>query len=137
MKILVLCTGNTCRSQMAEGYLRYLKPHWEIFSAGTEPGTVVSPLAVEVMREIGIDISKQYPQNVNEFVSQSFDYVITVCDDANEKCPVFSGKVKHKIHKGFYDPASAIGTKEEKLRIYRNVRNQIMQFLEELFKNLD
>ena len=133
MKILVICTGNTCRSQMAEGFLKKNHPNWEIHSAGTEPGDTVNPLAIEAMKEVNIDISQHYPKLVDQFINQEFDYVLTVCDDANEKCPVFTGKVKHRLHKGFEDPAKAKGTKEEQMQIYRRVRDEIKLWLESLF----
>ena len=127
MKILILCTGNSCRSQMAEGYLRYLKPHWEIFSAGTHPEKEVNPYAVEVMRELGISLDSHSPESVNKYVYDDFDYVITVCDDAKEKCPHFPGKVKHRLHHGFEDPALFKGPKEEVLMEYRRIRDQIRE----------
>ncbi len=133
MKILILCTGNTCRSQMAEGYLKQRFPDWQIFSAGTEPGDQVNPFAVKVMREIGIDISSQYPEHVNQFVDMDFDYVLTVCDHAREVCPVFYGKVKHRLHRGFEDPALSTGTEEQVIETYRKVRDQIVQWLDEVF----
>ena len=129
MKILILCTGNTCRSQMAEGFFRERYIDYEIFSAGTHPERTVNPYAVKVMSEFGIDISKQIPENVEKYINESFDYVITVCDDAKEKCPVFTGKVGKQIHKGFEDPAKATGTEEEQLVIYRKIRNQIEEKL--------
>ena len=92
-KILILCTGNSCRSQMAEGYLKSLDNNLEVFSAGTKPAERVNIIAIKVMQEIGIDISKGEPQNVEKYISQSFDYVITVCDNAKETCPVFMGNV--------------------------------------------
>lgn len=125
MKILIICTGNTCRSQMAEGFLKSFDPALEVFSAGTKAEQKVNPFAVDVMKEIGIDISKQWPKQVDIFLKDSFDYVITVCDDANEACPYFSGKVAHRKHMGFEDPASAKGSREEVLPIYRKVRDQI------------
>lgn len=127
MKVLIVCTGNSCRSQMAEGIIRHYHPDVEVFSAGTHPEKSVNPFAVEVMKELGIDISSQYPKKVDQFIQENFDYVITVCDDANEKCPVFSGKVKHRLHIGFPDPAKAQGTKEEILKVYRQVRDSILQ----------
>ncbi len=105
MRVLILCTGNSCRSQMAEGFLRRLRPDWEIYSAGTFPADRVHPLAVKVMAEAGVDISRQWPKTVDQFVSQPFDYVITVCDDARESCPTFTGKVAQRLHMGFEDPA--------------------------------
>ncbi|MPM11180.1 Arsenate reductase [bioreactor metagenome] len=125
MKILVLCTGNTCRSQMAEGILRKLHPEAEVFSAGTKPEKEVNPYAVQVMLEMGIDISDQYPKSVNQFIKKSFDYVITVCDNARQICPVFTGKVRNRLHIGFEDPADATGSDEEKLIVYRKIRDQI------------
>jgi arsenate reductase len=125
MKILIICTGNTCRSQMAEGFLKSFDPAPEVYSAGTKAEKKVNPFAIEVMKEVGIDISKQWPKQVDVFLEDSFDYVITVCDGANEACPYFSGKVAHRKHIGFEDPASAKGTREEVLPVYRKVRDQI------------
>ncbi len=133
-KILVLCTGNSCRSQMAEGILRDLNPEFEVFSAGTRPEKQVNPFAVKVMKEIGLDISGQYPKNVNEFTGGDFDHVITVCDNAKEICPVFTGNVKHRSHIGFEDPAYAVGTDEEISDVYRRVRDEIKVALSEKFK---
>ncbi len=133
MKVLIICTGNTCRSQMAEGFLKAMYPKWKIYSAGTAPGKKVNPLAIKAMQEINIDISKHYPKLVNQFTDKEFDYVLTVCDDAKEKCPVFTGKVKHRIHRGFEDPAEATGNLDEQMRVYRRVRDQIKHWLEELF----
>ena len=127
MKILILCTGNSCRSQMAEGFLKSLDSSLEVFSAGTNPAQRVNPNAIKVMNEIGIDISKNHPKKVDEFVNQSFDYVITVCDNAKEICPMFTGNVKHKLHIGFDDPADATGTEEEVLPVYRRVRDEIVE----------
>ena len=112
MKILVLCTGNSCRSQMAEGYLKSFNPDWEVVSAGTEPSGTVHPKAIQVMKEEGIDLSESRPKSVNEFLDDEFDYVITVCGGAKESCPTFTGKVKNRIHIGFDDPAEAEGTEE-------------------------
>jgi len=127
MKILILCTGNSCRSQMAEGYLKSFDKELEVFSAGTKPAEEVNPNSVNVMKEVGIDISSQYPQDVNEFINKSFDYVITVCDNAKEVCPVFNGEVKKPLHIPFEDPADATGTEEEVLAVYRKVRDEIRQ----------
>lgn len=127
MKILVLCTGNSCRSQMAEGILKHLDSRVEVYSAGTDPASKINPYAVQVMREIGIDISSQYPKDVNQFISDHFDYVITVCDHAKQTCPVFMGKVENRIHIGFEDPADATGTEEEILPVYRRVRDGIRE----------
>ena len=134
MKILILCTGNTCRSQMAEGYLRSLDPSLELYSAGTEPGGQVHPLAIQVMKEKDIDISDGYPKSVNEFIHIPFDYVITVCDGAKEACPVFTGEVKHRLHIGFDDPAGATGSEEEVLAVCRRVRDEIIRDFGKFYK---
>ena len=124
-RILILCTGNSCRSQMAEGFLKSFDPELEVFSAGTKPAENVNINAVAVMNEIGIDLSKYEPENVTKYLDQSFDYVITVCDNAKETCPIFVGKVKNRIHIGFEDPADAKGTSEEIITIFRKVRDEI------------
>ena len=133
-KILILCTGNSCRSQMAEGFLKLFDSELEVFSAGTIPAEKVNPNSVIVMDEVGIDISSQFPQNVDEFVDQSFDYVITVCDNAKEVCPVFSGEVKHQVHLPFDDPADATGTEEDVMLVYRRVRDEIRESFSEFYK---
>ncbi|MCL4538317.1 MAG: arsenate reductase ArsC [Bacteroidetes bacterium] len=125
MKILVLCTGNSCRSQMAEAFLKSFDGNLEVYSAGTAPAIKVHPKAIQVMKEVGIDISANKTKTVQQFLSQSFDYVITVCDNAKETCPFFTGKVEHRLHMGFEDPAEAIGTEEEILSVFRKVRDQI------------
>jgi len=125
MKILILCTGNSCRSQMAEGFLKSFENSLEVFSAGTKPAEDVNPNAIFVMKEKNIDISGNYPENVEKYLNDSFDYVITVCDNAKETCPVFLGKVKERLHIGFEDPAEARGTKEEVINFYRKIRNEI------------
>lgn len=124
-RILVLCTGNSARSQMAEGFLKSLDPDLEVYSAGTHPSAQVNTSAVQVMKEIGIDISHGRPKPVSEFLKDSFDYVITVCGEAEENCPAFSGQVKHRLHIGFPDPAKASGSQEEVLVAFRTVRDQI------------
>lgn len=125
MKILILCTGNSCRSQMAHGFLQSFDKNLGVYSAGTEPASKINPLAVEVMAEVGIDIQAHFPKNVDKFLLDEWDYVITVCDDANETCPVFSGKVKNRIHIGFEDPSKAIGSTEFILSEFRRVRELI------------
>ena len=127
MNILILCTGNTCRSQMAEGFLKSLDKFLEVYSAGTKAEGRVNPKAVQVMQESGYDISSGRPQSVDEFLDQPFDYVITVCDGAKEVCPIFTGKVVHQLHIGFDDPAGATGTKEEVLAVFRRVRDEIFR----------
>jgi len=123
-RILVVCTGNSARSQMAEGLLRHEGgERFEVFSAGTKP-THVRPEAVAAMYEIGIDISHQRSKSVDEFVGQPLDFVITVCDNANETCPVFPGNVK-RLHWPFPDPAVVNGSDEERLAAFRRVRDRI------------
>src|SRR5438067_4649937 len=113
-RVLILCTGNCARSQMAEGLLCHLAgDRFDVYSAGTKP-SAVNPLAISVMAERGIDISSHRSKHLDEFRSQSFDYVITVCDDAAEACPIFLGRA-HRIHWDFPDPAAVTGTEEEKL----------------------
>ena len=124
-KILILCTGNSCRSQMAEGFLKYFDNKLEVFSAGTKPAEKINLFAVKAMQEIGIDISAGIAENVDKYLNQSFDYVITVCDNAKETCPVFIGNVKHRLHIGFDDPADAVGSEEEMMPVYRRVRDEI------------
>ncbi len=130
-RVLFVCTGNSCRSQMAEGWLSYLAgDRFAAASAGTKPGGL-NETAVQVMAERGIDISGQRSKSVNEFVQQSFDYVITVCDNAKESCPVFPGG-SHRLHWGFADPAAAQGTNDERLAVFRNVRDEIEQRIRRL-----
>ena len=136
MKILILCTGNSCRSQMAEGILKSLDTSFEVFSAGTNPASRVSSRAVIIMKEIGIDISKEHPKNVDEFINCSFDYVITVCDNAKETCPVFIGNVKHKLHIGFDDHADATGSEKEILLTFRRVRDEIIEEFTALYQKI-
>ena len=136
MKILIICTGNTCRSQMAEGFLKSFDSELEIYSAGTKAEKNVNPYAIKVMTEKGIDISKQFPKSVDLFLTESFDYVITVCDGAKEICPIFTGNVKHRLHMGFEDPANATGTEEEKLLVYRKIRDEIFDAFKTFYKNL-
>ena len=124
-RILILCTGNSCRSQMAEGFLKSFDQDLEVYSAGTNPTFKVHPKAIQVMKEIGINISNNYPKSVDQFLNESFDYVITVCDNAKETCPVFLGKVGKQLHIGFEDPAEATGTEEEILSDFRKVRDRI------------
>lgn len=125
MKILVLCTGNSCRSQMAQGFLQSFSSVHEVCSAGTHPARNVHPLAVAVMKEVGIDISAHVPKNVKGYLGQQWDYVITVCGDANEHCPTFTGKVEHYLHFGFDDPSRLCGSEEFVLSEFRRVRDDI------------
>jgi len=139
VKILFLCTGNSCRSQMAEGLARALKSdEVEPYSAGTEPKGL-DPRAVAVMREIGIDISSQRSKHVDEFRGIAFDYVVTLCGGAAESCPLFPGATK-VIHRGFDDPpamAKSAASDEEALDCYRRVRDEIRSFIETLPASLD
>ncbi len=136
MKILILCTGNSCRSQMAEGFLKFFDKNIKVFSAGTEPNKEVHPKAVQVMKELDIDLSDNYPKSVNEFLNQEFDYVITVCGGAKESCPTFSGKVSRHLHIGFDDPAEVSGTEEFILSEFRRIRDEIKQGFLKFYKNL-
>lgn len=123
-RVLILCTGNSARSQMAEGLLRNMAgDRTEVFSAGTKP-SVVNPLAIEAMSERGIDISAQRSKHLDEYRSQPFDYVITVCDSAAETCPLFPGRAE-RVHWDFPDPAAAEGTHEARLALFRRVRDDI------------
>ena len=125
MRILILCTGNSCRSQMAHGFLQSFSSNIEVHSAGTRPAAQVNPLAVETMLEAGIDISSHTPKDVSIYLQQEWDYVITVCGGANESCPAFTGKVKHRLHMGFEDPSEATGTPEFIKSEFHRIRNQI------------
>jgi arsenate reductase (thioredoxin) len=128
-RVLFLCTHNSARSQMAEGLLQHLGgERFEAYSAGTE-ATHVRPLATRVMHELGIDISGQESKTLERYLGQPFDYVITVCDTANEACPVFPG-ASRQLHWSFVDPAQATGTEEERLRVFRSVRNRIRERIE-------
>lgn len=136
MKILILCTGNSCRSQMAEGFLKSFDSRLEVFSAGTHPAQKSNASAISVMKEMGIDISQNKPKSVDLFLDKPFDYVITVCDDAKESCPYFSGPVRHRLHIGFEDPAKAKGSDEEILNEYRQIRDQIKEEFQNFYKSL-
>ena len=127
MRILILCTGNSCRSQMAEGFIKSFDEALEVFSAGTAPSDRVHPKAVVVMQEEGIDLSSHFPQRVDEFLEREFDFVITVCGHAQENCPVFTGRVKQQLHIGFDDPAEATGTEEEIYAAFRRIRGEIKE----------
>jgi arsenate reductase len=133
-KVLFLCTGNSCRSQMAEGLVNhYLGDEWQAFSAGTAPAGYVHPMAIQVMSELDIDISKQYSKTASSFYGKDLDLVVTVCDGAKENCPVWlpapgaktQGGNGHKVHIGFEDPAEATGTEKEQLAVFRRVRDEI------------
>ena len=133
-KVLILCTGNSCRSQMAEGVLKSIDPSITVCSAGTNPAPQVHPKAIQVMAELGIDISGYAAKSVDQFLEADFDYVITVCDHTRETCPVFSGNVKQRLHIGFEDPAQATGNNEEILQIFRRVRDDIRDRFREFYQ---
>jgi len=125
MKVLILCKGNSCRSQMAQGFLQSFDKNIEVHSAGTEPAKQVNQTAVKVMHEAGVDMSNHKTKIVDKYINDEWDYVITVCDNAKETCPVFIGKVKHRLHMGFEDPSHTKGTNEYILSEFRRVRDEI------------
>ncbi len=125
MKVLILCTGNSCRSQMAHGFLQSYDPNIKVCSAGTEASGKLNPGAVKAMAEIGIDISHHTSDQVDKYLGEEWDYVITVCGGANEVCPAFIGKVKKRLHIGFDDPSDAVGTPEFIESEFRRVRDEI------------
>jgi arsenate reductase (thioredoxin) len=132
MKIIVICTGNTCRSQIAEGLLKSKYPEAEIYSAGTHPEIQVNPYAVKAMAESGYDISKQYPKLVNDFIKDKFDHVLTVCDSAQETCPVFPN-AKNRVHRSFVDPSrSSYESDDHALDIYKNTVKEISNWIDNL-----
>ena len=133
-KILILCTGNSCRSQMADGLLSSFLTNFQIYSAGTKPEPV-NHFAVKAMNQIGIDISKNTSNHVDEYTDIDFDYVFTVCDNAKEICPIYP-KAKQMIHHSFIDPADAKGSASEQLAVYVNVRNQLSDYFKDFFKNI-
>jgi arsenate reductase (thioredoxin) len=134
--ILILCAGNSCRSQMAEGFLRSFDATLDVHSAGTQPAVHVHPRAIAVMNEAGIDLTGKHPKLVDEFLDQHWDYVITVCDHAKETCPVFTGKVTHRLHIGFDDPAEAKGTDQEMLATFPRVRDEIRERFYQLYLDI-
>ena len=129
MRILILCTGNSCRSQMAHGIVQSFNPEWEVHSAGTKPARQVNPRAIQVMAEIGIDISGHRPKSVEQYLGQEWDYVITVCGGANETCPAFIGKVRHRLYIGFEDPSETIGDEQTIMNHFRKIRDRIKEHL--------
>ncbi|OKZ24764.1 MAG: protein tyrosine phosphatase [Bacteroides sp. 43_108] len=135
MRILILCTGNSCRSQMAHGFLKSFDDSLEVYSGGTEPAERVNPKAVEVMKEAGVDISNHVPVNVQTYIDKEWDYVITVCSNADKNCPVFNGKVGKRMHIGFDDPSEATGSEEFVYNEFRRVRDEIKTAFEGFYKN--
>jgi len=138
MKVLILCTGNSCRSQMAHGFLQSFAPNITVCSAGTEASGKLNQKAVLAMKEVGIDISYHTSDSVEMYLDQEWDYVITVCGGANENCPAFFGKVKHRLHIGFDDPSHAVGTDEfiwsEFIRVRDEIKAGFWKFYQEDLK---
>ena len=132
MKILIICTGNSCRSQIAEGFFKHYKKDWGIYSAGISPKRI-NPFAIDVMLENGIDISNQTSDGIEKYINNEFDYVITVCDKAKETCPVFLS-AKTSLHWSFIDPADAVGTYVERINKFREVRDQIEEKITRFLK---
>ena len=136
-RVLFLCTGNSCRSHMAEGWLRHLAAdRFESFSAGSRPTGFVHPLAIRAMSEAGVGISGHRSKSLDEFAGQEFDLLVTVCDDAREACPVFAG-AKQRVHWGFDDPARAMGSDEERMAVFRRVRDEIGSCIRGFFRRSD
>jgi len=135
MKVLILCTGNSCRSQMAHGFLQSFDKDLTVCSAGTEASGKLNTKAVQVMQEIGIDISGHTSDSVAKYLAEAWDYVITVCGGANESCPAFSGDVKHRLHIGFDDPSHAIGTDEFIMSEFHRVRDEIKDGFYQFYTN--
>ncbi len=132
MKIIVICTGNTCRSQIAEGLLKNKYPDAQIYSAGTHPEVHVNPYAVKAMAEVGYDISNQYPKLVDDFIDEEFDHVLTVCDSAQETCPVFPN-AKNRIQNSFVDPSRAsYESDNHALEVYKNTVKEISNWIDNL-----
>ena len=133
-RVLILCTGNSCRSQMAEALWESLgQGDWESDSAGSKPSGYVHPLAIQAMNELGIDISANESKSLEQFRDQMFDLVVTVCDNAKESCPIFTG-AKETLHWPFDDPADATGSEEEKMLVFRRVRDEIFRRIESFLK---
>ena len=132
-KILILCTGNSCRSQMADGLISNAFPEMQVYSAGTKPEKV-NPFAIKAMAEIGIDISNYTSNHANEYTNIDFDFVFTVCDNAKEICPIFP-KAKQMIHHSFTDPSGASGNEEEQLKVYVSVRDEINNYFKDFAEN--
>jgi arsenate reductase len=135
MKILILCTGNSCRSQMAHGFLQSLDPRLQVFSAGTQPADRVNGLAVQVMCAAGVDISHHVPAHVNQYLGEAWDFVITVCGGANESCPVFIGRVQSRLHFGFDDPSQEQGTTQHVMAEFYRVRDAIQTRFHEFYRD--
>lgn len=126
--VLFLCTGNSCRSQMAQAIVNARYPEWKSYSAGTKPAGYVHPKAIQALAEIGITHSGQSKQ-INELPTKDFDLVVTVCDSAAEECPVWPGKAGRRVHHSFVDPAKVKGTDEEQMAVFRRVRNELVEVI--------
>lgn len=133
MRVLILCTGNSCRSQIAHGFLQSFDKRLDVHSAGTRPAAHVNPKAVEVMMEAGVDISAHTPKSVDIYLNEPWDYVITVCGGANETCPMFTGEVGKRLHIGFDDPSDAVGSDEFVMSEFRRVRDEIKEGFERFY----
>ena len=136
MKILILCTGNSCRSQMAHGFLQSFDKNLDVFSAGTEASGILNEKAVLTMKEVGIDISNYTSDSVELYLNEEWDYVITVCGGANENCPRFNGNVKNRLHIGFEDPSFATGTDAFVWSEYKRVRDEIHDAFYEFYLSI-
>ncbi len=132
-KVLILCTGNSCRSQMAESLLASFSSNSKVYSAGTKPEKV-NPFAIKAMSEMGIDISRNTSNHADEYANIAFDYVFTLCDNAKDICPIYT-KAKQMIHNSFTDPADATGTEQEQLKVYIEVRTQLISYFNAFAKN--
>ena len=133
MKILILCTGNSCRSQMAHGFLQSFDSNLQVYSAGTKPAARVNARAVDAMAEVGIDISSHRPTDVAAYLSDKWDYVITVCSNADATCPVFAGQVGKRMHIGFDDPSEAVGSEDYVKSEFRRVRDEIRREFQKFY----
>lgn len=129
--VLFLCTGNSCRSQMAEAIVNARHPEWKAYSAGTKPAGYVHELAIEALSEIGISHSGE-SKHIDDLPTRDFDLVVTVCDSAAEECPVWPGKAGRRVHHSFVDPAKAEGTREERHRVFRQVRDEILEVVPQI-----
>ena len=133
MKVLILCTGNSCRSQMAHGFLQSFDKNISVFSAGTQASGKLNQKAVSAMKDAGIDISHHTSDSVDKYLKEEWDYVITVCGGANEECPAFFGKVKHRLHMGYDDPSHAVGTDDFIWSEFIRVRDEIKEGFYKLY----
>jgi arsenate reductase len=131
--VLFLCTGNSCRSQMAEAIVNTRFPEWKAYSAGTKPAGYVHPKAIQALKEIGITHSGQSKQ-INDLHTKDYDLVVTVCDSAAEECPVWPGKAARRVHHDFVDPAKAEGTDEEQMAVFRRVRDEMLEVIPQLLE---